>query len=209
MEKLKEQYIVDSAFLKEPWKELTYLEIKRITGKNSKSFVYGSLKRLVKDRVILSKKVGRSILYTLNISSTYVQNYAGFLSEHKAFSELPANILQIIENIRNKIPTKFFSLLIMGSYAKKTQTKTSDLDMCLIVDDDTIPKRVLAEISLEAELSIPQIHPFAFTKKEFLQMLSDDGENYGKETVRHNFVFYGGSQYYAILNEAIKHGFRG
>ena len=40
-------------------------------------------------------------------------------------------------------------------------------------------------------------------------MLLDEGENYGKETVRHNFIFYGGSQYYATINEAIKHGFRG
>ena len=209
MEKLKEQYVIDSAFLNEPWKELTYIDIKKITGKTSKGFVYNSLKRLVAERIIISKEIGRSITYTLNLPSAYVQNYAGFLSEHKAFSDLPSNILSVIEKIKNKIPTKFFSLLIMGSYAKKTQTKKSDLDMCIIVDDEINPKKILAEISQESELSIPSVQVFVFTRKEFLQMLTENEENYGKEAVRHNFILYGGSPYYAILSEAIKNGFRG
>ena len=33
---LKKQYIIDSAFIKEPWKKLTYSDIQKITKKRSK-----------------------------------------------------------------------------------------------------------------------------------------------------------------------------
>ena len=203
---LKKQYIIDSAFIKEPWKKLTYSDIQKITKKRSRGYIYDALKRLIDERIILADKIGKSILYSLNLSSISAQSYMGFLHEYISWNQkhIP---LQIIEKIRNKIPTKFFILLLTGSYAKKNQTKTSDLDIVIISDED--PKKIMAQISYESETSIPKIHPYVFTKDQFLKMLSDDGENYGKETARNSFIFYGGSQYYAVLNEAIKHGFRG
>ena len=203
---LKKQYIIDSAFIKEPWKKLTYSDIQKITKKRSKGYIYNALKRLIDERIILTEKVGKSILYSLNLSSISAQSYMGFLHEYISWNQkhIP---LQIIEKIRNKIPTKFFILLLTGSYAKKNQTKTSDLDIVIICDED--PKKIMAQISYESDISIPKVHPYVFTKDQFLKMLLDDEENYGKETARNSFIFYGGSQYYAVLNEAIKHGFRG
>ena len=205
---LKEQYVIDAAFLKEPWKRLTYSEIQKITKKRSKGYIYAALKRLEEERIITQEKIGKSILYGLNLSSISAQSYAGFLQEYNSWNQkhIP---MQLIENIRNKIPTKFFILMVIGSYAKKTQTKKSDLDIVIICDDSVDPKTINAQIAYESEKSIPLVHPFVFTKKQFLDMLLDDEENYGKEAARHNFILSGGSQYYSILNEAIKHGFRG
>ena len=205
---LKEQYVIDSAFIKEPWKKLTYSEIQKITKKKSKGYIYNALKRLEEERIIISEKVGKSILYILNLSSTSAQNYIGFLHEYVSWNQkyIP---LQIIENIRSKIPTKFFILLLTGSYARGAQTKSSDLDIIVICDDNEDTKKILAQISFESEMSIPKVHPYVFTKEQFLTMLLNDEENYGKEAVKNRFIFYGGSQYYSILNEAIKHGFRG
>ena len=205
---LKRQYIIDAAFLKEPWKRLTYSEIQRITKKRSKGYIYAALKRLKEEGIIIQDKVGKSILYGLRLSSIPAQSYAGFLQEYISLNQkhIP---LRLIENIRNKIPTKFFILMVTGSYAKKTQTKKSDLDIVIICDDAVDPKAINAQIAYESEKSIPLVHPFVFTKKQFLGMLLDDEENYGKEAAKHHFILYGGSQYYSILAEAIKHGFRG
>lgn len=205
---LKEQHNIDSAFLKEPWRKLTYSEIQKITKNRSKGYIYNALKRLEEGKIIVTEKIGKSILYILNLSSISAQSYIGFLHEYLSWNQehIP---LRVIENIKNKIPTKFFILLLTGSYAKKTQTKKSDLDIAIICDDKVDPKSIYAQISHESETSIPAVHPYVFTSKQFLDMLLDEGENYGKEAVRHNFIFCGGSQYYAIINEAIKHGFRG
>jgi len=46
-------------------------------------------------------------------------------------------------------------------------------------------------------------------EKEFYEMLINKEENYGKEIARNNLIITGGKEYYAILQEAIEHGFRG
>lgn len=203
-----EEYAVGAAFLATPWKKLTIKEIQKISKKKSRSYVYRALDKLEKENFIEKETVGKSILYRLNLSSTSAQSYAGFLHESESWNQKQIP-LQIIENIRNKIPTPFFILLVTGSYAKKKQTKDSDLDLIVICDDAVDPQKINAEIAHESSMSIPSVHQFVFTKKQFLEMLFDDENNYGKEAARYNFIFYGGAQYYALMNEAVKHGFRG
>jgi len=208
MEILKKEHTIGAAFLAMPWKKLTYNDIKNISGKKSKGYIYNALSHLMHAEIISTEQVGKSLLYSLNLDSLQVQSYLGFLKEYTSWNEkhIPK---QVIENISSKISTKFFIFLVSGSYAKKTQTKKSDLDVIIICDDFFDPKNIYAQISYEGETSIPIVHPYVFTKTQFLDMLLDNKENYGKEAVRHNFIFCGGSEYYSILNEAIKHGFRG
>jgi len=209
MSLITEQYAIDSAFTREPWKSLTYRDIQKISKKKSRSYVYKALKRLLQEKIIKSETVGKSILYSMNINSIYTQNYMAFLEEFAAgTSNLP---LQILSNLGAKIAliTPFYALLVTGSYAKKTQTKKSDLDIIVICDDRVNPRDIYAELKLESELSIPKVHLYVFTKKQFLEMLLSKKENYGKEIARHHMIFRGGSAYYSILAEAIQNGFRG
>lgn len=208
MEILKEEYAIGAAFLAQPWKKLTYKDIKNISGKKSKGYIYNALSHLMHAGIISTEQVGKSLLYLLNLDSLEVRSYLGFLKEYVSWNEkhIPK---RVIENISNRISTKFFIFLVSGSYAKKTQTKKSDLDIIIICDNSFDPKNIYAQISYEGETSIPIVHPYVFTKTQFLDMLLDNKENYGKETARHNFIFSGGLEYYSILNEAIKRGFRG
>ena len=208
MKILKEEYTIGAAFLARPWKKLTYKDIKNISGKNSKGYIYKALSHLMHARVISTEQVGKSLLYSLNLNSIETRSYLGFLKEYLSWNEkhLPKHI---IEKIGGMISTKFFIFLVTGSYAKKTQTKKSDFDVIIICDNSFDPKNISAQIIHESETSIPIVHPYVFTKTQFLDMLLDNKENYGKEAARHNFIFCGASEYYSILNEAIKHGFTG
>jgi len=208
MEILKEEYAIGAAFLARPWQKLTYKDIKDISGKKSKGYIYNALSHLMHAEVISTERVGKSLLYTLNLDSLKTRSYLGFLKEYISWNEkqIPK---QIIEKISSKISTNFFIFLVTGSYAKKTQTKKSDLDVIVICEDSFDPKKIHAQINYEAETSIPPVHLYVFNKKQFLDMLLDNKENYGKEAVRHNFIFCGGSEYYSILNEAVKRGFKG
>ena len=67
--------------------------------------------------------------------------------------------------------------IVTGSYAKKTQTKKSDLDVVIICDNNVNPKSIMAEIVFEAEVSMPVVEPYVFMRKEFMQMLLDKSEN--------------------------------
>ncbi|MBS3074107.1 nucleotidyltransferase domain-containing protein [Candidatus Pacearchaeota archaeon] len=208
--KLLEQYSVDSVFLDKPWKKITYKDIEKLSGKKSRSYIYRSLERLQKESIIKKEEVGKSLLYSLNLTSLNTKLYMGFLEEYKSMSSkhVPLSLVSNLSNLAFKV-TPFFILLITGSYARNKQTSKSDLDVVIICDDKVDPKSILAELKLESELSIPPVHLFVFRKKKVLDMLSSDKENYGKEFVRNHLLFRGGSSYFDILWEAINHGFNG
>ncbi len=205
---LKEEHVIGSAFLVEPWKKLTYKDIAKITGKKSKGYIYKALNGLLKEGTINTEKVGKSVLYSLNLNSLKTRAYLGFLNEYKSWN---ANHIphKIIQKISSKISNPYYVFIVTGSYAKKTQTKKSDLDVVIICDNNVNPKSIMAEIVFEAEVSMPVVEPYVFMRKEFMQMLLDKSENYGKEVVRYNAIFYGGAVYYSILNEALNNGFKG
>ena len=205
---LTEEYAIGTAFLVKPWKKLTLKDIQELSKKKSRSYVYRALNRLKQAKLIEEEQVGKTILYRLKFEKPSAQSYAGFLKETISWNEkhIPS---QIIENLRNRMPTKFFVLLVTGSYARGTQNKNSDLDVVIICDDDAEPKSINAELSYEAEMSVPKVHLLTFRKREFLDMLADNKENYGKEIARNNLIFLGGASYYSVMQEAINHGFKG
>ena len=203
---LKKEHELLIPFIRAPWKKRTFREIKRLCNKTSESYVYDALKRYVKEGLLSEEKAGNVILYSSNLSNPKAQLYSGFIAEHLAWSakHLP---FDLIKKVIEKMPTPYFTLMITGSYARNKQKETSDADMAVIVDDEVKTKQVLAQIHYTCELSIPQGHPYVFKKSEFLQMLLNNEANYGKEISMNNLILYGGTEYYAMMSEAIKNGF--
>jgi len=207
---LNKESKIAASFLERPWKKLTYLEIRKISGKKSKSYIYRTLSHLMNDNVIQTEQIGKSLLYGLSLNLLQTQSYCGLLSESIAWesNHIPVNIIEkLAEKIRKITP--FFVFIVTGSYAKRKENKKSDLDVVIICDDAVKPQAIMAEIKLEGELSIPNVHSFVFTRREFLEMLTNKEFNYGKETARNNIIFFGGNIYFNMLNEAIEHGFKG
>lgn len=56
---------------------------------------------------------------------------------------------------------------------------------------------------------IPKVHPYVFTRSQFLEMLTSDEANYGKLIFQKHLIIFGASNYYKVIKEAIKNGFRG
>jgi len=204
---LKSQYAIDEVFLKEPWKSLTYSDIQKLSGKKSKAYIYKELGRLKELKLISLEKIGkRSIIYSPKLNSAFSQSYWGFLHESVSWGKKKFPF-QIIENLKNKIPTSFFTLLVTGSYANDGYNSKSDLDVVIITEEDV--KKVYSELRLESETSIPKVHLFVFNKKDFIEMVVNKKENYGKEIVKNCLIFFGGGSYYSMLWEAMSNGFKG
>ncbi|MBI2631699.1 nucleotidyltransferase domain-containing protein [Candidatus Pacearchaeota archaeon] len=207
---LNEESKIAASFLEKPWKKLTYSEIRKLSGKKSKSYIYRTLSHLMNDNVIDTEQIGNSLLYGLKLYLLQTQSYCGLLSESIAWdsSHIPESIIEKIADRIRKI-TPFFVFIVTGSYAKRTENKRSDIDIVILCDDTVKPQTIIAEIKLESDLSIPKVHPFVFKRKEFLEMLINKEFNYGKEIARNNLLFFGSNIYFNILNDAIEHGFKG
>jgi predicted nucleotidyltransferase len=203
----KEQELL-SLFMKEPYEKFTFKQVKKYSKKKSESYIYTILKKFVKERILHEKRIGNIILYGLAIDNPKAQAYAGFITEYLAWNEkhLP---FEDLKRIISKIPTKLFVFLITGSYAKKTQSKDSDIDLIVICDNSLDPKKIYAELNHECEMSLPPAHLYIFRESEFLLMLTNDKQNYGKEIIKNNLLLCGGESYFRIISEAIKHGFNG
>lgn len=202
----KQEFSILSPFIKEPWKEFTITEIKIITKNKSHHYVFEALKKFVKFNIITEKKMGNTNMYTLNPENQdthYVTMAEAIQKEER--TDIPYhNLKQITIRIKNP----FYSLLIGGSYVTGKQKPTSDLDIALIIPDAE-SKRPYQIALKEGELMIPEIQGYIFTREEFYQMLTNYEFNYGKELARKHILYYGAEQYYKILFEAMKHGFKG
>lgn len=206
---LKKQYRIDKVFLSQPWKALTYSEIQKLSGNKSKGYIYKELQRLEREKMIKSEKIGkRTIVYHINLNTASTQGYWGFITEYSAWSQNKFPF-QVIENLRSKMPTPFFIFLVTGSYAKRTETPSSDLDVVIISDSNKSKEEISSKLRYESETSIPKVHLYVFTKQEFLEMIASKKENYGREIARNNLIFFGAASYYTLLSEAMANGFKG
>jgi predicted nucleotidyltransferase len=162
---------------------------------------------LVKAGILKEEKVGNNVIYSV-ADNIFALNTLGFFAEHKAHdtSHLPHKSIQ---KIAAKIRSPFYSLLITGSYAKAKQKATSDVDLVILCESKSSSAAILSQIKLESELAIPEIHLQIFTWEDFYIMLTNNEENFGKGVARNNLIITGGKPYYAVLLEAIKHGFAG
>ncbi len=205
---LTKEYEITRIFVEKPWSRFALNQVKQGSKKKSKGYVYNTLQKYVKEKLLSEEKAGNVTLYSLNLSSLKAQSCAGFIAEYIGWSKkhLPYEDLQ---RIALKMPTDFFILLITGSYANNSQGKGSDLDLVIICDDSFEPKRIYAELKHDCELNIPLIHLYVFKKSEFKQMLLSSKPNYGKEIAKNNLLLCGGQQYFRILSEVMKNGFNG
>ena len=200
---LKKTYRILDIFVKNPTSTYLFGNVKDYIDSKSESYTYNSLKSFVMDGIITKEKKGGLGIYKIANTSKAI-SFLSMAAEYKAWNKKDFPIGSIYDLVE-KSNVNFFTLLVVGSYAKDKQTQKSDLDIILIVPSDT--KKISSRLRYFCEMNIPQIHLYVFTDEEFKQMLLDKKHNYGKEAVKDNLIFYGAEAYYKILFEAMKNGF--
>mgnify|MGYP001578608154 FL=1 len=199
------QIKIFEAFLRKPYKELTYKEIKNYSKEKSNSIIQKAVVKFLAEELVKKREVGNIILYAINLDNSTVFSYFEILIKDKSHN-LVKNSLKIIrEELSN---TEFISLVIFGSYAEGKQKEKSDLDIAIFVN--SIEDKKNCELSMEsAELkSILKIDVQVITKVEMLQMLKDKRENLGKQIAYKHLAIQNPIIFYSILQEGINNGFK-
>ena len=175
-------------------------------NKKSYSWVFRAVNKLKKEGIINMQPKGGSHICSINLNNQLTLNYLSLLEKSNIPKKLPMkNILELIDSI----PVSYFTFIISGSYAEGKATKKSDLDVAVLVENKEDSKKVFTLLKNKGELMIPPAHIYVFTKEEFLKMLLDKEQNYGKLVFRKRVLIFGTENYYLIIKEAIKNGFRG
>ncbi|HLC97060.1 MAG TPA: nucleotidyltransferase domain-containing protein [Candidatus Nanoarchaeia archaeon] len=199
------QIKIFEAFLRRPYKELTYKEIKDYSKENSNSIIQKAIKKFLTEDLVRKREVGNIILYTLNLGNSTVFSYFDILTKEK-ISNLVKNSLQIIRGEIFNI--EFVSVVIFGSYAEGKQKEKSDLDIAIFVN--SVEDKKNCELSMKsAELkSILPLDAHVITKDEMLQMLKDKHENLGKQIAYKHLAIQNPMIFYSILTEGMNNGFK-
>ena len=94
----------------------------------------------------------------------------------------------------------FFIILAFGSVVKKTDTKKSDIDICIISDNKLKTQELISKLKL-LPLNI-EIHDFLI--KEFESMLEKKQNNLANEIIKNNVILYGIENYYNLISRWMK-----
>jgi predicted nucleotidyltransferase len=199
------QIKIFEAFLRKPYKEITYKEIKDYSKEKSNSIIQKALVKFLSESLVKKREVGNIILYSLNLENSTVFSYFDILIKEK-MSNLVKSSLKIIRE--ELINTEFISIIIFGSYAEGKQKEKSDLDIAIFVN--SIEDKKNCELAMKsAELkSILPLDIHVITKDEMLQMLKDKHENLGKQIAYKHLTVHNPMIFYSILQEGINNGFK-
>src|SRR3989344_6774968 len=190
---------------KNPFKELSVSEIMKESKKETKTWVFNSLKLLVNNNLLKSTRKANLDIYNLNLKNPLSLQFLQYL---EAQNNLNFSQIKVISEIIEKTPIKNYSIIVFGSYAENKQTKSSDLDICLLIDNKETEKKIkpyINEIKLNYSIKIDEHY---ITFEDFVKMLLREEENLAKQIFIKRRLFYNSEIYYQLLKEAYKHGFR-
>jgi predicted nucleotidyltransferase len=198
----KNQVEILGLFEKNIFLKATIRELMHRLKKKSYQRIYESVNELEKRNMLRTTKHGNATLCELSLSPETVSAFS-FLEEQKAFATRIPNIRKILEfkEFRDDI------LLVTGSYAKGTSSAKSDIDLAVITKENAFNKQKLIE-NLTA-LFTPSIHPIVMLQQDFIDMLLEKKENYGKEILKNRLLLRNSARYFELIKEAIDHGLRG
>ncbi|MEK6905238.1 MAG: nucleotidyltransferase domain-containing protein [Nanoarchaeota archaeon] len=175
--------------------ELNILGLSKLLRMDYKN-VYSAVKRLEKELLIKLETFGQSSRVKL-ISQVHPLI---FEAEHSRRKELlkDKNLAVMLNEFKNALKSKCYVLLIFGSYAKKTQTKNSDIDLMFIVPDEKEEPFEKKVHEITRLLPLP-IHYLVFSETQFLEMTSAKKSNVGQEAIKNNIILYGIETYYELI----------
>jgi hypothetical protein len=175
--------------------ELNILKISKGLRMDYKN-IYSIVKRLEKESVIKLESFGQSSRVKL-ISQVHPIIFEAEYNRRKELLK-NKNLAVMLNEFKNALKSKYYILLIFGSYAKKTQTKNSDIDLIFIVPSE---KEELFEKEIHrvtGSLPLP-IHSLVFSEKQFLEMINSKQSNVGQEALKNNIILYGIETYYEMM----------
>lgn len=157
------------------------VSLEEIRGKIRLGFsnLRDSLHKMVYVEILMTKKVGRTRHYYLNEGSRLTKNILALLdlerehtrhvkpSKMAVLAEFERRVIESVECIKK--------IILFGSVAKKIETKTSDMDICLITERklDQRDKLKITRITSDFEKKGCKFQVFDFVEHEFKKMLKE------------------------------------
>jgi len=158
-------------------------EMAKLIGRSHVSLL-PHLKKFEKDKILLSKQVGKSKVYFVNFDNNQVREFLS-LSEKKKALEFLNNEL-FIKKTYNELIHLDGCLVLFGSYASGNHTRASDIDLLYIGEIKDNEKKAIKDFG---NAYGKKIHLVLMTLKQFKEQLAKQGSLI-KEVIKNHIILY-------------------
>lgn len=174
--------------------ELSISQIAKLLKKDYKN-THNIVSRLSKMSLVRLQPFGKSHRVTL-INKTHPFIFETEYLRRKGL--LKNKDIAIMYDSFKSLRSKLYILMVFGSYAKKTQTKHSDIDLMFIVPD-TAEEKMEKEIQNIAGTLPLKIHVNIFKESDFNAMKNSKEITVGSEAIKNNIILQGIESYYEMI----------
>ena len=193
-------------FSKDLDRELTINQMKNELNR-SYHLVYDNAINLIEQSILNKKIRGHSSVCSLNLKNEKAKAMLilNSISEKENFLNKKPKLKSLFEALAKNITGKVdvSAIILFGSCAKGTETKSSDIDLMIISekkDNQNIIQRELGSLETMYDFKINQI---VVTAKIFKDMITSKAElNVGKEALNNHVLLYGAETFWKITLEA-------
>ena len=169
----------------------------KLIGKSHVSLL-SHLKEFEKNKMLISKEVGKSKVYSLNLNNNQVREFLSFAEKKKSLELLNKEIFikKIYEEFINLDLNG--SLILFGSYASKTHTEESDIDLLYLGNLKESEGKKIKELG---KIYKREIHLVSMNIKQFREQLSKQGALI-KEIINNHIIL---CNHDLFINEVWRH----
>ncbi len=168
--------------------------LKQIMQKSGLSYepVYRNIKEIAGQKIIFSKKFGRTFVYSLNFEKEEVKTAFFFYAKEKLkeFSKKYRVVFNALSEINDG---NIDFLAIFGSYAKGNSRKESDVDVLCVSSNKKRDEREIRGLKYATNL---EFAPIVMPKSEF-RKIKKENEVFWRDLVSFGVIFKGYELFYS------------
>lgn len=177
-------------------------EVSRRTGIDYR-LVHSAVQRLAGKGVILKEKRTHADLCSLNLNGDLAPVYYVESLKAKTFLSKHSTLQNAFEEVRQRIPSMYYSLIIFGSFAKGLQTKASDLDLMIIAPDRELGEEIARIVNSEVMHVGQRMHLLVVDEKALIDNLKDKKQNVIIEALKNHIILAGAEGFYCGVRKAV------
>jgi predicted nucleotidyltransferase len=155
-----------------------------------------TIQKLVQKNILTKKRQANVDLCSLNLKGDVTAIYYVEMLRSKDFLNKHKELKSFFQNAVEKVKTPFYSIVVFGSLAKGTETKTSDLDILIIVPSRDTGEEIVRIMNAEALLLKRKMQPIVLDEKEFVQSLSEKKLSVVIEAFKNHVIIAGVEGFY-------------
>ena len=162
-----------------------------------------AIQKLATKGILIKKRQANVDLCSLNLKDDLTSVYYVEMLRAKGFLDKHRDLKTFFTTVKEKVKNCYYTLVVFGSFAKAKETKTSDLDLLIIVPNREIGEDIERIVSSEALLLGRKVQSIVVDGKESVENLASRKLNVVVEAFKNHVIITGVEGFYNGVKQTL------